>query len=222
MKKIFLIFLLLISSNVFAQLYESIELKAASLLLDLSNHKPLSSKDFEGLKVTLTDAVSSGNLEAKYQTELKDVDSLQTHLQFFLSEFDKITIDSALVLFNQWYLHFSSTFYNYADEKFFASNRTKIILFSTSMSCLCTLEMCRKQTIDILNFVKENNYKYDYWVVDSYENNQLQIDYEVLFAPSILVLDENNKALLKIQYDEEMITKLSEFLVNYQNKNPRG
>lgn len=176
MKKIFLLIMLLISSNVFAQLYESIELKAANLLHDLSNHKPLSSKDFEGLKVTLTDAVSSGNLEAKYQTELKEVDSLQTHLQFFLSEFDKITIDSALVLFNQWYLHFSSTFYNYADEKFFSSNKIKILFFSTSMSCLCTLEMCRRQTMEILNLARGSNL--DYWIVDSYQHNDLQIKYE--------------------------------------------
>ena len=38
-----------------------------------------------------------------------------------------ISKDSALVLFNQWYLHFSNTFYNYADEKFFSSNKMNII-----------------------------------------------------------------------------------------------
>jgi len=85
MKKLFLIFLLLISSNGFAQLYESIETEAANLLLDLSNHNSLSSTDFEGLKVILKNADSSNELEIKYQVNLQEVDSLQNHLQLFLS-----------------------------------------------------------------------------------------------------------------------------------------
>jgi spore coat polysaccharide biosynthesis predicted glycosyltransferase SpsG len=212
MKKLFLILLLLISRNGFAQLYESIETEAANIILDLSNHKSLSSKDFEGLKVILKDAVSSNDLEIKYQVNLQEVDSLKTHFQFFLLEFDKISTDSALVLFNKWYLHFSSTFYNYADEKFFSSNKTKILFFSASMSCQCTLEMCRKQTIEILNLAKEKNL--DYWIVDSYEHNDLQIKYETFFAPSLIVFDSNNNVLYKIEYDEKMIAQLTNFLNN--------
>ncbi|PJA96616.1 MAG: hypothetical protein CO129_05625 [Ignavibacteriales bacterium CG_4_9_14_3_um_filter_34_10] len=210
MKKLFLIFLLLISSNGFAQLYESIETEAANLLLDLSNHKSLSSTDFEGLKVILKNADSSNELEIKYQVNLQEVDSLQNHLQLFLSEFEKISSDSALVLFNKWYLHFSNTFYNYADEEFFSSNKTKILFFSTSMSCYCTLEMCKKKTIGILNLAKEKNL--DYWIVDSYEHNDLQIKYETFFAPSLIVFDSNNNVLYKIEYDEKMITLLTALL----------
>ena len=78
------------------------------------------------------------------------------------------------------------------------------------MSCQCTLEMCRKQTIEILNLAKEKNL--DYWIVDSYEHNDLQIKYETLFAPSVIVFDERNKVLLKIEYDENLLPKLSEFI----------
>ncbi len=78
------------------------------------------------------------------------------------------------------------------------------------MSCHCTLEMCKKQTIEILNLVKEK--KLDYWIVDSYEHNELQIKYETLFAPSVVVFDGRNKALLKIEYDENLLSKLSEFI----------
>lgn len=220
MKKLFLILLFLITSKGFAQSYESIELKASNILLDLSNNKSLSQRDFEELRSILNDAIISKDLETKYQTKLQDVDSLNNQLQFFLAEFDKISTDSAFVLFNQWYLQFCNAFYNYAEEKFFSSNKVKLLLFSASVSCACTLEMCRNQTIDIINFAKENGY--DYWIVDSYENNQLQIEYETLFAPSVLVFDENNKVLSKIEYDEKMITKLSEFLVNHNNKKLRG
>ncbi len=57
------------------------------------------------------------------------------------------------------------------------------------MSCHCTLEMCKKQTIEILNLAKEKNL--DYWIIDSYEHNELQIKYETLFAPSVILFDGN-------------------------------
>ena len=72
--------------------------------------------------------------------------------------------------------------------------------------------MCKKQTIEILNLTKEKNL--DYWIVDSYEHNELQIKYETFFAPSLIVFDSNNNVLHKIEYDEEMLIKLSQFLSN--------
>jgi len=72
--------------------------------------------------------------------------------------------------------------------------------------------MCKNQTIDILKFVKENNNKYDYWIVDSYENNELQIKYDALFAPAVIVFDSKNEVLKKIEYEENMIDQLKYFL----------
>jgi hypothetical protein len=70
--------------------------------------------------------------------------------------------------------------------------------------------MCRKQTIETLNLAKEMNL--DYWIVDSYEHSELQIKYETLFAPAVVVLDGRNEVLLKIEYDENLLSKLSEFI----------
>jgi len=117
------------------------------------------------------------------------------------------------VLFNQWYLHFSNTFYNYADEKFFSSNKTKILFFSASMSCQCTLEMCRKQALEILTITKEKNL--EYWIVDSYEHNELQIKFETFFAPSLIVFDEDNEVMKKMEYDEKLITQLTNYFDNH-------
>ena len=216
MKKTILLMFLLVATNVFAQLYESIEAEATNILLGLSNHQALNKKDFNKLNSFLDDAFNTDDLEIKYQTSLQEVDSLKNHLQLFLSEFDKISTDSALVLFNQWYLHLSNTFYNYADEKFFSSEKEKILLFSASVSCYCTLEMCKNQTIEILNFAREKNL--DYWIVDSFEHNELQIKYETLFAPSVMLFDSMNKMIYKIEYDEQMIDKINHFY-NEQSKN---
>ena len=142
--------------------------------------KKVTDNDLIKLKDLLSQKYDKVELETKYQILQNDFDSLKNHFNEYEYSIKNISSDSALVLFNYWYLHFSNTFYNYADEKFFSSNKTKILFFSASMSCQCTLEMCRKQTIEILKLANENNL--DYWIVDSYEHNELQIKYETFFA----------------------------------------
>ena len=206
MGRIILLSLLFFSSNVFGQLYESVEKEAANVfLMNGNNSTTEQGKTIEGLK----------QLEAvlySVNDSTKNIETLKKSFSHFEAETKNISVDSALFLFNQWYLHFSNTFYAYSKEKFFESPKTKILFFSTSMSCYCTLEMCKKQTIDILKFVKENNDEYEYWIVDSYENNELQIEYETFFAPSVIVMDKNNEVLLKIEYEEDMKEQLGEFL----------
>ncbi len=150
--------------------------------------------------------------EKTYKTSYASYDSLVKFITGLKDEFNNISNDSALVLLNQYYLHINRTFYNYFMNKFFSSTKTKIIFFSASVSCPCTLEMCKNQLIDILKFKNENNDKYDFWVIDSYWDNDLQIKYDIYFAPSVLVLNGDNKVITKIEYDEQMINKLKNFL----------
>jgi hypothetical protein len=205
---LFVFVLLSASINIYSQFYESIENTATGYFISLSNKDPKADNDLLKLKQLLFSDFEKVELESKYQTTLEDFDSLINHLNEYESTIKNISNDSALVLFNQWYLHFSNTFYNYADEKFFSSNKTKILFFSASMSCHCTLEMCKKQTIEILNLAREKNL--DYWIVDSYEHNELQLKYETLFAPAVILFDGSNKVQMKIEYDENMISKVNQ------------
>ena len=210
--KFYLVVLVAIAVSVTAsaQVYESIENVSAQYFINLSNKSSDADNDLIELKDLLFQSYDKAELENKYQTSISNYDSLINHFNVYESTIKNVSRDSALVLFNQWYLHFSNTFYKYADENYFSSNKTKLLFFSTSMSCHCTLEMCKKQTIEILNLSKEKNL--DYWIVDSYEHNELQIKYETLFAPAVVFFDERNEALLKIEYDDNLLLKLSEFI----------
>jgi hypothetical protein len=208
------IVILYCSITVSGQVYESINKEAADLFISLSNKDTGYREEIEKLKSVLLVDAKNQELELNYFSSLVSYDSLKDHFKSFEKELENIPLDSALVLFNQWYLHFSNTFYNYAEDKFFSSNKTKILLFSTSMSCYCTLEMSKNQTVELLKFVKEHNDEYDYWVVDTYENNELQLEYETLFAPSVIVFNTDNQILIKIEYDEMMIDKLNKSLIN--------
>lgn len=201
---------LAVSVNTSSQVFESIENAAAKYFINLSNKSSQTDNDLIKLKDLLFQIYDTVELESKYQTSINQFDSLKNHFNRYESTIKNISKDSALVLFNQWYLHFSNLFYYYVDEKFFSSNKTKLLFFSTSMSCYCTLEMCKKQTIEILNLAKEKNL--DYWIIDSYEHNELQIKYETLFAPSLIIFDGKNKAMYKIEYQENMIEKLTDYL----------
>ena len=201
---------LAVSVNTSSQVFESIEETAAKYFINLSNKGSDAENDLLKLKKMLFKNYDKAELESKYDVSISDFDSLKNHFNEYESSIKNISKDSSLVLFNQWYLHFSNTFYNYVDEKFFSSNKSKILFFSASMSCQCTLEMCKKQTIEILNLAKEKNL--DYWIIDSYEHNELQIKYEILFAPSLVLFDANNNVLHKIEYDENLLSKLSEFV----------
>jgi len=199
-----------VSINIYSQVYESIEKTAAQYFVNLSTKDSKSDDDLLKLKEMLFRNYDKAELESKYEVSINNFDSLKNNFNKYESTIKNISKDSALVLFNQWYLHLSNTFYKYANEKFFSSSKTKILFFSASMSCYCTLEMCKKQTIEIFNLTKEENL--DYWIVDSYEHNDLQIKYETLFAPSVILFDKSNNVINKIEYDENLLPKLSEII----------
>jgi hypothetical protein len=197
-----------------AQYFESVEKQAERILISLSEGDSLNHSELTELNDVLSSEIGTEVSESFPGINQKSIDSLKNHLLEFESLAKNISTDSAFVLFNDWYLHFQNIFYEYSKEKFLSSDKIKILLFSTSMSCYCTLKMSRNQAVELLKFISENKNQYDYWIIDSYWYNELQIEYETLFAPSVIVFNANNEVLYKIEYDEKMITQLIDFFNN--------
>ena len=82
------------------------------------------------------------------------------------------------------------------------------------MSCECTLEMCYKQETEIQKLQKENPGLFDYAVVDSYSNYDLQNEYEVGFIPTIILLDSNNKELKRFVRSGNLYYRLNTIIKN--------
>ena len=209
-----IVILILSVSIVHAQYFESVEKESERILASLSDGDSINSSDLTGLKNLLDSGISIEASESFPDINQKNIDSLKNHLTEFESEMKNISTDSAFVLFNDWYLHFQNIFYDYSKLKFFSSPRQKILLFSTSLSCYCTLKMSREQTVELLKYIAENNDSYDYWIIDSFEHNELQIEYLTLFAPSVIVFDGNNEVLFKIEYEEKMLAQLTDYFNN--------
>lgn len=209
-----LFFGLLLTLSVIAQTYEQLEQNSSDVLLLLSAQDSLAYVSIEKLGGFLNKNISPVSLDSSNSNQDENHVSLKDSFDEFYSLYKNISFDSALVLFNQWYLELNNSYYDFAVDKFFSSQKTKILLFSTSISCYCTLEMCKNQLIDIIKLVRSSNGEYDYLAIDAYEKGELPLKYETLFVPSVIVLDNSNSALHKIQYDEEMISRLSEYLKN--------
>jgi hypothetical protein len=209
----FHIILLLFSTSIInTQYFDSVEKESERILVSLSDGDSDNSTDLTELKNLLSSDFENDVSESITLINQQSIDSLRNHLTEFESKLKNISTDSAFVLFNEWYLHFQNIFYEYLKEKFFSSDKTKILFFSTSMSCHCTLEMCKKQLVEILKLKRETGGSYSFLVVDSYWNNDLQLKYETYFAPSVLVFNQSNELILKIEYEEEMIEQLTVFL----------
>lgn len=208
------ILLIFITGIANAQYFELVEKESEKILISLSDGSSLNSSDLTQFKNLLSSEFGIEVFESYPNVNQKNIDSLKNHLSEFELESKNISTDSAFVLFNYWYLHFQNIFYDYSKQKFFSSHKQKILLFSTSMSCYCTLKMSREQTVELLKFINENNDNYDYWIVDSYWYNELQIEHMTLFAPSLIVFNGNNEVLHKIEYEEKMIDNLKYLLMN--------
>jgi len=216
--KLFVFVLIAVSINIYSQIYESIEKTAAEYFVNLSNKDSKSDDDLLKLKEILFKNYDKAELESKYQISTNDFGSLKNHFNEYESKLRSISSDSALFLFNQWYLKLNNTFYDYKVNKFFSSPKTKVLFLSASMSCYCTLEMCKNQLLDILKLVRSGSDEFSYLVIDAYENSDLPMKFETLFVPSVLVFDGNNQVLYKIEYDEKMIINLNNYFNNLKTE----
>lgn len=133
------------------------------------------------------------------------IESYRTFEKFYQ---DKPEVDTLKKVFRLVNNGFNSLFGNYFLDALKKSSQKKIILFSTSMSCECTLEMCYKQEAEIQKLLKENPGLFDYAVVDCFTNFDLQSKYEVGFIPVVLVLDEKGKEIKRFVREELEIEKI--------------
>ncbi len=213
-----IILVIIFSSNfISAQLPQAIQKEASSIYLSLSNHEKINLNSFKGLYKTLNTEITTDSLENTYSVSEELYSELKNSLYDIRNTADNVSTDSNLVLFNDWYLKYGNTFYEYLKKQFFSIEKPKVLFFSASVSCACTIEMCRNQLKDILEFVKNNNDGYFYWIVDSYEHNELQIRYDTYFTPSVILFNSKNEIKYKIEYDENMISKLKDFTMKKEN-----
>ena len=74
--------------------------------------------------------------------------------------------------------------------------------------------MCYQQECEIQKLHEENPGSFDYAVVDSYSNYDLQNEYEVGFIPAVILFDSNNKEIKRFLRSEYLYNELNTVLIN--------
>ena len=138
------------------------------------------------------------------------IKSFKTFEKFFQSKPEVDTLKKVFRIVNN---EFNSLFGNYFLDELNESSKKKIIVFSTSASCECTLEMCYQQESEIQKLLKANPDLYNYAVVDCFTNFDLQSKYEVGFIPVVLILESNNKEVKRF-VREENVNEIVNYILN--------
>ncbi len=219
----FMIFTSLIKTEPSADLIKEMRERISQInILFLKNDYPNNS-NIDELDKLLNTLKQEKKLPKAYLT-MKDyenekeglIKSFKTFEKFYRS---KPVIDTLNKVFRVVNNEFNTLFGNYFLDELKNSSKKKIIIFSTSMSCECTLEMCYKQESETQILLKENSGLFDYAVVDSYSNYDFQNEYKVGFIPTIILIDSNNKELKRFVRDENLYSELNTILKTKAYKN---
>src|SRR3989339_2228603 len=146
----------------------------------------------------------------KYKTG-QLIKSFKTFEKFLQSNPEVDTLKKIFRIVNN---EFNSLFGNYFLDELKGSSRRKIILFSTSVSRECTLEMCYLQECEIQKLQKENTGLFDYAVVDCFTNSDLQSKHEVGFFPTVIILDSKNKEMKRFVRREKFYEEIVNYMLN--------
>ena len=145
--------------------------------------------------------------ELKFETS-----EIMTEFKIFLDSLNQAeNVDSLKKAFRAFNNKFNAKTYSHFYERIIKSRGNKIIIFSTSMSCECTLEQCYRQESEIQKFCRDNNY--EYVVIDAWEDFELQKKYNVGFIPTVILLNSVNIEQKRFVREENLYPKLSS-LVN--------
>ena len=159
-------------------------------------------------KKNIAGSISNEN-EYKNKTD-NLIKSFKAFEKFYRS---KPAVDTLKKVFRGVNNEFNTLFGNYFLDELKNSSKKKIIIFSTSMSCECTLEMCYKQETEIQKLQKDNSGLFDYAVVDCFTNFDLQSKYEVGFIPMVLVMDKKGREVKRFAREENLYSELNKYLM---------
>jgi len=128
------------------------------------------------------------------------IESFKTFEKFLQSNPEVDTMKKIFRIVNN---EFNSLLGNYFLDELKKSSKRKIIIFSTSVSCECTLEMCYQQECEIQELQKRNPGIFDYAVVDCFANFDLQSKYEIGFIPTVIIMDSENNEVKRFVREEK-------------------
>jgi len=143
----------------------------------------------------------------------KETDKLAQAFKMFGKKYNSHysidTLKQSISLINNYFL---ANFGKYFLKQLNKANKKKIIIFCTSLSCECTLEMCNKQIVEIQEIYEKNKSVFEYAIVDCDKESELQKKYKVGFLPTVILYDVKVKETKRFVREVNLLTQLNKYL----------
>ncbi len=208
---IILIFIFCVE-NYSSALYERMRTIISEINIELNNNKLPRKSDISRLNKLIYSINKTENLEENKKQDVDyiiKVNELFNSFKTFNIAFKKrIEVDSLKKIFRNVNSKFNSIAGNYFYKKVIKSTKMKIIFFSTSMSCECTLDMCYQQESEIQKLYKNNFNKFEYATIDCFGNFELMSEYGIGYIPVAIIADSNNNEIKRFERDENLFNNL--------------
>jgi hypothetical protein len=175
--------------------------------------------DFKEIKLKLyNNELPSGELIISLQKEIESIEPeagiISEKLDLYLRlAAEKIKPDILLSVVNEasdeFYKSYGEEIYN----KIKAEEKTRFILFTTSISCECTILMCRDYEKALYRTLERTGDS-EFVIIDTYSNNSLTDKFNISFVPVLIILDKEGTETRRYIREEN----ISEILNNYLSK----
>lgn len=184
----------------------------------LSSAKHPSTLSLDKLRWTLRSIQQMDSSQAAVKSLLpkirpKDMRSLDSALVRF-NEMNRpdLSADSLRAIFREIAESFEYTFCDYFHSQARMSHVKKVLLFSVSISCECTLKMCGEHLDALYALKRHYGNKVSILAVDTFHNTDLKDRYMIEYSPTLVVLDENNNEVQRFVRDELNTEKLADLI----------
>jgi hypothetical protein len=115
----------------------------------------------------------------------------------------KDTLLSVLNIYSdEFYRIYGREIFNQVIDK----KETRIILFITTLSCECTIKMCRDYEAAVYKILPEKSGNLA--IIDAYSDDTLTDLYKISFVPVLIILDPENKEIARFTMEENISEKL--------------
>lgn len=123
-----------------------------------------------------------------------------------------IPLDSARTLVREAYYAFLNLYRDDLLREALTSGNRKLLLFSASVTCDCTRKLCDAYIADIAWVQNEIDDFPEVVIIDCTEEPLLMKEYSIDTIPTVIILDEHNREITRIQGEERIISILAETL----------
>jgi hypothetical protein len=163
------------------------------------------------IKTTLyNNSIPSAELLEGIQSELED--SLLKEKLKIMSDI-AYSRDTMLSLINT----FSDEFYKLHGSEMYSriqqSGKSRFVLFITTLSCECTINMCRDYEEAMYRILAKNN-DYDFVIIDSFTDGAITDAFDISFVPVLIIQDESGKEVTRFTREENISEKLKNYFNN--------